>query len=157
MNRKFSWITASLLVASLGLLDCSAQGEGERCDPNNNNEDCASGLTCQSIEGQTSPLCCPPPPQSASVSACIPGQIIQNDSGTPNETGTDTGDDAPDDTTDDTTTDTSVDSPDETGTDAPEDAPLEVAVDVGPEAEPDAEQDAPADVSSADDAADGDG
>ena len=94
MKRTMSRIVAAALLVAIGLtgaMACSNQGEGERCDPNNDNEDCASGLTCRKIEGQESPLCCPPVGEPATVSACIPGRTLQPDSGT-EDTGTeDTG------------------------------------------------------------------
>lgn len=139
MKRTVPWIAAAALLLTFGLsgaVACSNQGEGERCDPNNANEDCASGLTCQKIEGQESPLCCPPPPQPATVSACIPGRPLQPDSGT-----SDTG-------VPDATTDVIQEvGPDVTG-DASEDATDDV-VEAGQDAQDDvieAGQDAPDDV-----------
>ena len=71
-----------ILSAALGFsVACANQSEDGHCDQNNNNDDCASGLTCQKIEGQESALCCPPPSTPAKVSACIPGQVTHTDSG----------------------------------------------------------------------------
>jgi hypothetical protein len=41
------------------LLGCSRQGEGERCDTNNNNEDCESGLECRQLRSPNrGAVCC---------------------------------------------------------------------------------------------------
>jgi hypothetical protein len=141
MKRTVSWISAAALLVTLGLMGavaCSNQGEGERCDPNNDNEDCASGLTCQKIEGQSSPLCCPPAPQPASVSACIPGQPLQPDASTTSDAATsdapvDVSEDASQDVADDVTEDVAPDATEDAAQDAPQDV-----VEAG--------QDAPADV-----------
>lgn len=79
--KPFSCTCFAAIAASLLMLGCANQPEGGRCDPNNNNDDCQSGLTCQKIQGQLSPLCCPPPPARANVAACIPGQSLIPDSG----------------------------------------------------------------------------
>ncbi len=79
--RRVSAAALFVTVALAGLVGCSNQGEGERCDLNNGNKDCASGLSCQRIEGQESALCCPPPPKPTTVTACIPGQIERPDGG----------------------------------------------------------------------------
>lgn len=132
MKRTFSWISAAALLVTLGWMGavaCSNQGEGERCDMNNDNEDCASGLTCQKIEGQQSPLCCPPAPQPASVSACIPGQPLQSDASTNDDAATsdapiDVNEDAQDasqDVVEDTTLDVSTDVTEDVTQDAPQD------------------------------------
>jgi hypothetical protein len=57
---------------------CSEQGEGERCDTNNGDLDCQSGLVCRSGEslnlvegeGRGAALCCPPSGVLPSVDAC---------------------------------------------------------------------------------------
>lgn len=79
--KPFSCTFLAAVTASFVMLGCADQPEGGRCDPNNNNDDCQSGLTCQKIQGQLSPLCCPPPPARAKVAACIPGQSLTSDSG----------------------------------------------------------------------------
>jgi len=75
-------VFSTLLAAMVLSAACSNQGEGGRCDQNNKNDDCGSGLTCQKIQGQETAICCPPPSKPTSVSACIPGQVVQTDSGT---------------------------------------------------------------------------
>ncbi len=142
MKRAVSWTFFASTIAVLGLtgvMACSNQGEGERCDPDNNNEDCASGLTCQKIQGQESPLCCPPPPNPATVSACIPGQLLQPDSGT----GTDAAPDVKSDVSEDVAEDVQEEASTEAATEAGPDASEEEA---GPEAGPDAPEDASEDV-----------
>lgn len=101
---------------------CSNQGEGERCSLDNNNEDCASGLRCQKIEGQDSPLCCPPPDRPSTVAACIPGQVYRPDSGL-----TDQG--LPDSIVTEAASDSPGDEPQEASV---EDVSLDVAKDVEP-------------------------
>ena len=82
MNRHSVFHLATLLLTALGLVAaCSNQGEGERCDQNNKNADCASGLTCQRIPGQEAALCCPPASQPAKVAACLQGQAPTVDGG----------------------------------------------------------------------------
>lgn len=135
MKRTVSWISAAALLVTLGLMGavaCSNQGEGERCDPNNDNKDCSSGLTCQKIEGQSSPLCCPPAPQPASVSACIPGQSLQQDASTNDAATSDVNEDVQD---------ASQDVVDDVNGDVAPDATEDAAQDVV-----EAGQDAPADV-----------
>jgi hypothetical protein len=150
MKRAVSWTFFASTIAVLGLtgvMACSNQGEGERCDPDNKNEDCASGLTCQKIQGQESPLCCPPPPNPATVSACIPGQLLQPDSGP----GSDAAPDVKSDVSEDVTEDVQEEASTETGPDASEEASTEGGPDAseeeaGPEAGPDAPEDAAEDV-----------
>jgi hypothetical protein len=59
------------------LCACSEQGEGERCDTNNAQLDCATGLICRSREqlniedeGRGVALCCPPDGVPPTVDAC---------------------------------------------------------------------------------------
>lgn len=152
MKRAVSWTFFASTIAVLGLtgvMACSNQGEGERCDPDNNNEDCASGLTCQKIQGQESPLCCPPPPNPATVSACIPGQLLQPDSGTGTDATTDVTTDVTSDITQDVQSDVTEDVSEDVGEDAQEEASTEAGPDAseaGPEAGPDAPEDAAEDV-----------
>lgn len=145
MKRTVSWISAAALLVTLGLMGavaCSNQGEGERCDQNNDNEDCASGLRCQKIEGQSSPLCCPPVGQPASVSACIPGQPLLPEASTTSDSATS---DAPLDVNQDTSEDVTEDVAPDATEDAAQDAPQDVV---------EAGQDAPADVEAGQDASD---
>lgn len=61
-------ISALLLVASVG---CAEQGEGERCDLNNDNADCEGSLVCTSLRslnrGTVGAVCCPDSNPSANV------------------------------------------------------------------------------------------
>ena len=66
---------------------CSDQGEGERCDPNNGNLDCQSGLNCIKAsdlavsKGSADKwgLCCPANPQAATIDACFRKSTILGD------------------------------------------------------------------------------
>ena len=53
---------------------CSRQSEGERCDGDNGDEDCASGLVCTDSQelGTNADICCPPDLSTATDIACIP-------------------------------------------------------------------------------------
>ena len=102
---------------------CSSQGEGERCDKNNDNSDCESGLECVSVVTGTGTTgtqfrCCPNPRTSSSSAACR-GETPLNDATTPNDTGApdgaDTGTDAQ---TQDSGQDAPADAPTDTGSDA---------------------------------------
>lgn len=133
MSRFASLLAASLVVSTLAVFampGCSNQGEGERCDPNNNNDDCASGLTCQTIAGQPSPLCCPPAPQQPTVAECFAGQAPLPEAGseasTQPEASTDAAPEASADAADDTTADVeSADAADDASSDAAEPADAE--------------------------------
>jgi hypothetical protein len=69
-------------VGSLGLLvlvlllpfACSSQSEGQRCNVDNGNDDCESGLECKSSRelGGNADICCPISGPSESPE-CIPG------------------------------------------------------------------------------------
>ncbi len=52
-----------MVALASALTSCSKQGEGERCDPRNDNEDCESGLICRSLrslnQGIEGAVCCP--------------------------------------------------------------------------------------------------
>ena len=54
---------------------CSNQGEGAFCDPQNGNNDCDDGLTCEAAPGLSRAMvnsnrCCPIPPAQPTTSAC---------------------------------------------------------------------------------------
>jgi hypothetical protein len=129
---------------------CSSQGEGERCQidnnkPDNSNEDCAGGLICVASKdlsnlppnfkgqpGDHEGRCCPGSggqldPTRATVPECkLTPSLSGADSSIPPDTGAaDGASDAPpaDAPTTDGAPDTSVD----TGTDAPVDAPADAA------------------------------
>jgi hypothetical protein len=117
------------VAAALCAHGCSNQGEGERCS--DKADDCAEGLTCQRIEGQQEPLCCPAPGTRApSVPECIARQKVVPDGGGVDSAGFDAQGDG---------------SPDSPGSDG-KDAPSETAQEAAPEAEassPDAADAAP--------------
>jgi hypothetical protein len=79
-SRRLSLSRRPGVAAGFGLLclalgwGCSKQGEGERCDTNNFDIDCDTGLICKgeaqlSIKGRGVALCCPRSGPS-SVAAC---------------------------------------------------------------------------------------
>ncbi len=86
----------ALCAAFIGA--CSNQGEGDRCQGQNGNEDCADGLECssQSSDG----VCCPPDRSTSTSPACrgnTGGPLdssIPNESSTGSDAATDTGTDA---------------------------------------------------------------
>lgn len=111
-------VVALCVFGTVGALlapGCNNQGEGDRCDKNNNlDDDCNSPLVCTVTQGGTT-RCCPPPGTSASAAACKAGQTV-NDSSTPEDTGsTDTG--------------TGDGDASDSGSDAPSDAPTDAAND----------------------------
>ena len=62
-----------LSLAPVVLLGCSEQQEGQRCDLDNGNADCADGLVCTSKQtlGTKSDMCCPSSGKSGSPD-CTP-------------------------------------------------------------------------------------
>jgi hypothetical protein len=103
--RRRVTIAVSLGVAFFVavLAACSGQGEGERCEWNNNNDDCSSGLICYKAEqlGASSDRCCPADRQTAAALVCKQGSGGDRDALAPADTGPppsgDTTDDAGDD------------------------------------------------------------
>jgi len=78
---------------------CNRQGEGQVCDPragNNGNDDCQTGLTCQTIPGATYATCCPPMLAQATASACGANHTVLDASTAPPDSsqGADGGPDA---------------------------------------------------------------
>lgn len=61
MSLRYVLAAAWIVVAALAFPACSNQAEGERCDVNNNNDDCQEGLICKpSTElGGSADICCP--------------------------------------------------------------------------------------------------
>ena len=59
LRARFTLVAALLVAAPLAA--CSNQAEGERCDRNNNNDDCQDGLVCKSSAelGGNADICCP--------------------------------------------------------------------------------------------------
>jgi hypothetical protein len=126
-RRKIAAVVTTLTIGGwLVLSACSNNGEGERCQFNNNNDDCQDGLLCLA-SSQVNPSynnsdrCCPADRTKATHPACT---LLQNpvagDSSPPPDTGptnpdtgtTDTG------TTDTGTTDTGADAGDLDAADA---------------------------------------
>ena len=72
--RRLGGLFASLLFASAALLDCSAQGEGARCNADNNDADCADGLVCKRAAelGGNADICCPTDDSKATSDECVP-------------------------------------------------------------------------------------
>lgn len=146
MVRFGSLLAAAFLASTVVVMTmpgCADQGEGERCDLNNGNADCASGLTCQTITGQPTTLCCPLPPAQPTVSECFAGQAVVPDAGADATTLPEAAADseqeaATDDAADqDAAEDAAVDAAEEPAVDAPD----EPAVDAPEEAAPDAQAD----------------
>jgi hypothetical protein len=59
--------------AALSLFGCPTQGEGDRCNIENGNDDCAEGLLCKSSRelGGNADICCPD--GASDNPECIPG------------------------------------------------------------------------------------
>lgn len=115
-----SAVVAMIAVASA----CSNNGEGERCQADNGNEDCADGLTCIPrgqlvVPYNSADRCCPFDRAAATVQACKLGTGLL-DAAPPVDAGPDTG--RPDTGAD---ADAAGDAADaaETSTDAADDAP----------------------------------
>ncbi|HEX7669780.1 MAG TPA: hypothetical protein VF395_09365, partial [Polyangiaceae bacterium] len=75
-----SFVALALLAASA----CSDQAEGDRCAPENNDTDCASGLICKRLselgvtgDARKTGVCCPPPNGSPPTSPYCLGQNSQ--------------------------------------------------------------------------------
>lgn len=132
---------ALLALGAASFVACAKQALGERCDKQNNDDDCASGLVCTSTRaGGPSSICCPPgnPLSDGPCSAAITGPT---DGGTDAVGETSTVDDA-----DATPTDGDATPADADATPADSDAATE--------ASPDSTSDAPADTADTADAAD---
>ena len=103
---------------------CSNQAEGERCDLDNANLDCESGLICKSVQslGGTGEgaICCPE--GSPGVAACRPGSLQLDDDGddTSSDAPSEEDDAEPDDAEDADDADDSADDPDSAGDDTGE-------------------------------------
>jgi len=72
MRADRAAIAWSLVV--LGAAACGNSGEGEGCDPRQGNADCEEGFVCTPAHQvkAAEPVCCPRPPESASVASCHP-------------------------------------------------------------------------------------
>src|SRR4051812_13997174 len=70
-------LLVSALVLPFTAQGCGLQGEGERCDVDNLDDDCDTGLVCTAGEDLDNPntdICCPADGIST-VPACIPGAL----------------------------------------------------------------------------------
>lgn len=124
---------AGILVAgaSVTIVACSNQGEGDRCDtagPNGGNDDCQSGLVCtsKSTLNSNADLCCPPDRTQATTNECAIskppiGEAGIPDTGTPADSGG--GDSAPSEAGPDSAPDAPSEASTDAGSDAPSDAP----------------------------------
>lgn len=77
-----------VVACALLFTACGKQGEGERCDINSGRNDCETGLLCRSaeligVEGRGAALCCPPDDVPPTVTACLSGAALPDD--TPDE------------------------------------------------------------------------
>ena len=130
VRRALAFFAWTPLIVAAG---CGNQGEGERCDPKNQSNDCDYGLFCNTTPtGDTQGICCPVT-GAAKVEAC-------NSSGPPREAGPDDGrtfdatadgtaDAGADSPTDNATTETTVDRAPDTTTDTTRDNGAETSVD----------------------------
>jgi hypothetical protein len=104
-------VTAFALGGWLVLSACSNNAEGERCQVNNNNDDCADGLICLASSQvnpsyNSSDRCCPVDRTKATHPACT---LLQNPVGGDSAPPADTGPASETGTTDTGTTDTGTD------------------------------------------------
>ncbi|MEZ4443263.1 MAG: hypothetical protein R3B72_29475 [Polyangiaceae bacterium] len=67
-------LTLCLMGAFMASPGCGRQGEGERCDADNNDDDCADGLICRrgTDLGRNADVCCPEDVAAATAIDCIP-------------------------------------------------------------------------------------
>ena len=118
-GRRYGFV-GILLMSMLGvfttLVACSDQGEGDRCQAENGNQDCQSGLVCLAATQKpfsganvglvnapynNSDRCCPADRSQATHPACTPPTAPVSDSSIPPEaTGPDAPIDSPADTSD---------------------------------------------------------
>ena len=125
-NKIAAVVTSLTFGGWLVLSACSNNGEGERCQVNNNDDDCEQGLVCLAASQvnpnyNSSDRCCPLDRSTATHPACtLLRNPVGGDAAPPADTGpanpdtgtTDTG------TTDTGTTDTGVDANDSDAADA---------------------------------------
>jgi hypothetical protein len=97
MRASKSLVRAVALAAAvLAAASCSNQGQGDRCDVNNGDSDCESGLVCTPLSvlpglNETTlnaAICCPPPGTntSSTIDACSRSSRTVTDSGTSSST-----------------------------------------------------------------------
>lgn len=75
LRARFALLVAVTLAGPMLAVACSNQAEGERCDRNNEDEDCQDGLVCTSSQvlGGSADICCPENLGDSENAACIPG------------------------------------------------------------------------------------
>lgn len=77
----FGLIVGALLVP----VACADQEEGQRCDPLNGNNDCASGLVCVKAEKlallEVGAICCPPAGQDENAVKECRAELVSGDGG----------------------------------------------------------------------------
>ncbi len=75
LRARFALLVAVTLAGPVLAVACSNQAEGERCDRNNDDEDCQDGLVCTSSQvlGGSADICCPENLGDSESAACIPG------------------------------------------------------------------------------------
>ena len=125
-RRKIAAVVTSLTLGGwLVLTACSNNGEGERCQVNNNDDDCEQGLICLASSQvnpsyNSSDRCCPIDRTTASHPACtLLRNPVAGDSAPPPDTGPSNPDTGTTDTgTPDTGVDTGVDAGDPDAADA---------------------------------------
>jgi hypothetical protein len=73
------------VAALLGPAACADQEEGQRCDPLNGNNDCASGLVCVKAEKlallEVGAICCPPAGQDENAVKECRAELQSGDGG----------------------------------------------------------------------------
>jgi hypothetical protein len=76
---------ALVLGALLAPMACADQGEGQRCDPLNGNNDCASGLVCVKADKlalvEVGAICCPPQGQDVNAVKECRAELQSGDGG----------------------------------------------------------------------------
>lgn len=125
-RRKIAAVVTGLTLAGwLVLTACSNNGEGERCQVNNDDNDCEQGLVCLPSSQvnpsyNSSDRCCPIDRTTASHPACtLLRNPVAGDSAPPADTGPSNPDTGTTDTgTQDTGVDTGVDAGDTDAADA---------------------------------------
>lgn len=74
-----------VLGALLAPMACADQEEGQRCDPLNNNNDCAAGLVCVKADKlaliEVGAICCPPQGQDENAVKECRAELITGDGG----------------------------------------------------------------------------
>lgn len=94
-RRRYRIVSIVLCLALGGVAvvtACSNYGEGERCDVNNNNDDCQNPLQCTPKAQINSPFnssdrCCPVDRATATHPACTQLQATLDGAAPPSETG----------------------------------------------------------------------